>query len=261
VQLSHPGPRIWTHHRNVVGRTYRVVAVRCKQPLSTKGSVVLAAGRYSVPGAALRRLRLGQYVKLTWTVGWRDMLDTVGGDPLLVTRGVAVAPASCPSYFCDRNPRTGVGFTPAGHALLVVVDGRRDGWSDGMTLLEFANLFVYLGATRALNLDGGGSSTMVVGGRVVNRPSDGQERWVSSAVLVMPGQGSGSRTRIAARTLEPAPEAPRRSIDAALVDPGSTGGMLDAIQDGAFGPPPRMTTQEGAALRAYRNAARRGGAP
>jgi exopolysaccharide biosynthesis protein len=52
---------------------------------------------------------------------------------------------------------------------------------------EFARIMADLGAVTALNLDGGGSSEMVVQGKVVNRPSDGQERAISNAILILPG--------------------------------------------------------------------------
>jgi hypothetical protein len=57
-----------------------------------------------------------------------------------------------------------------------------------MTPLGFARLFKSLGARWAFNLDGGGSTTMFVKGEVVNRPSDGHERPVSSALVVLPGE-------------------------------------------------------------------------
>jgi exopolysaccharide biosynthesis protein len=56
---------------------------------------------------------------------------------------------------------------------------------------EFARIMRDLGAVDALNLDGGGSSTMVVQGEVVNRPSDGRERSISSAILILPGPDPG----------------------------------------------------------------------
>ena len=68
--------------------------------------------------------------------------------------------------------------------LLVAVDGRQPGYSVGMTLEELAHFFLKLGAVDAMNLDGGGSTTMVIGGEVVNSPSDGRERPVGSALLV-----------------------------------------------------------------------------
>ena len=69
----------------------------------------------------------------------------------------------------------------------MTVDGRRPGWSAGVTLPEAARLMRALGARDALNLDGGGSTAMTVRGRVVNRPSDlSGERPVSNAVVVLP---------------------------------------------------------------------------
>lgn len=85
------------------------------------------------------------------------------------------------------NPRTGIGMIAPNHFLFIVVDGRSSGYSRGMTLTEFANLFKDLGATEAYNLDGGGSSTMYFMGRVVNNPlGKGNERGVSD-IIYIPG--------------------------------------------------------------------------
>jgi hypothetical protein len=123
----------------------------------------------------------------------------LGPGPRLLRGGrVAVAasaegfdPPQAPSFFrsivAGRNPRTLAGVRPDGMLLLVTVDGERPGWSVGMTLTEAARLMRSLGATDALNLDGGGSSTMIVRGEVVNRPSDRVgERPVSNGLFVMP---------------------------------------------------------------------------
>ena len=82
-----------------------------------------------------------------------------------------------------RAPRTGVAILPNGHMLLAVVDGRQQS-SIGCTLNEFAQLLVEFGAKEAINFDGGGSSEMVVGGEILNSPSDGDERKVGSALAV-----------------------------------------------------------------------------
>ena len=95
----------------------------------------------------------------------------------------------CGGYVCKRHPRTGVGVTESGQIFFVTVDGRQAD-SEGMTILQFAKLFKKLGAKRALNLDGGGSTTMVVKGEIVNTPS-GSERSVASALLVLKGEDSG----------------------------------------------------------------------
>jgi exopolysaccharide biosynthesis protein len=89
-----------------------------------------------------------------------------------------------------RHPRTAVGFSRDSSTLvLLTVDGRSEN-SGGMTLLELADMMRQLGAWQAMNFDGGGSTTMVIDGRVVNHPSDHQgERAVGNALLVV------SRTR------------------------------------------------------------------
>jgi hypothetical protein len=123
----------------------------------------------------------------------------VGGGPRLLRGGrVAVtaraegfAPPQAPAFFGNfvaaRQPRTLAGVRADGTILLVTVDGRRPGWSVGMTLHEAARLMRSLGARDALNLDGGGSSAMTVRGEVVSRPSDrGGEREVSDGVYAIP---------------------------------------------------------------------------
>lgn len=83
------------------------------------------------------------------------------------------------------NPRTGIGLISANHYIFVVVDGRKEGYSAGMTLTQFAQLFKELGAAEAYNLDGGGSSTMFFQGRVVNNPlGKGTERGVSDILFI-----------------------------------------------------------------------------
>ena len=76
--------------------------------------------------------------------------------------------------------------------MFVTVDGRgrgknkKNGRSIGMTLTELAYFMQSLGAEDALNLDGGGSSTMVISGKVMNRPVDGNERRVNNSILIKP---------------------------------------------------------------------------
>jgi hypothetical protein len=122
----------------------------------------------------------------------------VGGGPRLLRAGrVSVtaaaegfrppqAPLFFNSFVAGRQPRTLAGVRPDGTLLLVTVDGRLPGWSAGMTLPEAARLMRSLGARDAINLDGGGSSTMVVRGEVVNRPADRVERRVSDGLFVFP---------------------------------------------------------------------------
>jgi exopolysaccharide biosynthesis protein len=83
------------------------------------------------------------------------------------------------------NPRTGIGIIDANHFVFVVVDGRSPGYSKGVTLEEFAEIFQGLGCATAYNLDGGGSSTLYFMGNVVNDPSQKNgERSVSDILFV-----------------------------------------------------------------------------
>ena len=84
-----------------------------------------------------------------------------------------------------RHPRTSVGFSRDSSTLFILaVDGRSEN-SGGMTLVELADMMRQLGAWQAKNFDGGGSTTMVIDGRGVNRPSDqAGERPVGNALLI-----------------------------------------------------------------------------
>ena len=85
------------------------------------------------------------------------------------------------------EPRTALGYNTQ-KLILIVADGRRAGYSTGLSLYRLASLLVELGATEAINLDGGSSSTFVVDGKVVNRPSGQGERDVLNAVLITADQ-------------------------------------------------------------------------
>jgi phosphodiester glycosidase len=118
--------------------------------------------------------------------------DLVGGFSRLVKNGINIALASYDKlghkrdYFAlSRHPRTAIGFNKQKSKLyMVTVDGRQ-AKSIGLTLPGLADLMIQFGAYEALNLDGGGSTTMVVKGKVVNSPSDlNGERAVSNALMV-----------------------------------------------------------------------------
>ena len=84
-----------------------------------------------------------------------------------------------------QQPRTGIGMISANHFVFVAVDGRSSGYSRGVTMTEFATIFTGLGAQVAYNLDGGGSTTMVFNGTLVNNPlGKGTERGTSDIIYV-----------------------------------------------------------------------------
>lgn len=121
-------------------------------------------------------------------VGHGEEGAVVGGYPELLDAGRRVGDllvSANPAFAASRHPRTAVGIEPGRDVLwMVVVDGRQGDYSLGMTLPELTELFEALGVTEALNLDGGGSSVLVVRGRTLNRPSEGNERDVVNALLV-----------------------------------------------------------------------------
>ncbi|WIM93739.1 phosphodiester glycosidase family protein [Actinoplanes oblitus] len=83
------------------------------------------------------------------------------------------------------QPRTGVGLIDENHLLWIVVDGRSSGYSRGVTMTEFAQIFADRGARVAYNIDGGGSSAMVFRDKLVNNPlGRGQERGTSDILYV-----------------------------------------------------------------------------
>lgn len=116
-------------------------------------------------------------------------LRVVGGFPELLDGGLPVgdeATSDNPTFARARHPRTAVGFdSDLTFLWLVVVDGRQGGYSGGISLPELTDLLLALGVEEALNLDGGGSSTMLVRDSLVNRPSDDSgERPVANSLWV-----------------------------------------------------------------------------
>ncbi len=91
-----------------------------------------------------------------------------------------------PAWANTRHPRTLIGHFVNGDLLFIVIDGRREGWSAGVTLEEAQEKLLEFNVRDAYNLDGGGSSTFYYDGQVLNRPSDGRERRVKTNIVVRP---------------------------------------------------------------------------
>ena len=126
-------------------------------------------------------------------------LGVVNGGPRLVRAGRPAITAQAegfdhpddPGFYyafaLRRNPRTIAGVTHDGRLLLVAVDGRAPGYSAGLDFEEEAAVMRALGARDAVNLDGGGSTTMTIRGNVVTRPSDVTgERPIGDALVLQP---------------------------------------------------------------------------
>ncbi len=121
---------------------------------------------------------------------WQRMDFIVGGVPILMLDGKLLndwqAEGARKGFAEERHPRTAVGLRSDGSWVFVIVDGRQPSLSIGMTLKELADTMASLECVSALNLDGGGSSAMVLDGRLMNSPSDaGKERTVGDAIVIM----------------------------------------------------------------------------
>jgi hypothetical protein len=146
----------------------------------------------------LSNVRPGARISFSWRLTpldpkqealWRRASTILGGGPQLIKDSKVditnVQEKVLPAFRNDRHPRTAIARLTSGKLLLLTVDGRQPGISVGMSLDMVANLLLEFGADEAINLDGGGSTTMVVRNKVVNRPSDSTgERPVSDAILV-----------------------------------------------------------------------------
>lgn len=159
------------------------------------GAVLIGYGRAS---ARLDGLAVGDTAQIEVDVApldvtpdaWVSSVDVLPGGPLIVRDG-QMTPSddwvaegfSHDRHNAPRHPRTAIAQTGDGAVLLVTVDGRQ-AHSVGMTMWELAQLLVDLGATDGLSLDGGGSTTMTVLGKVRNRFSDPTERPVANSLTV-----------------------------------------------------------------------------
>lgn len=115
--------------------------------------------------------------------------------PMLLQRGTSIAQHTEKRFVSGRHNRTAIGLKPDGTVVLLVADGRTKGVAEGLTLMELTLVMRWLGCCDAMNLDGGGSSTMYVRGKgeggIVNHPSDNGrfdaqgQRPVANAILVL----------------------------------------------------------------------------
>ncbi len=174
--------------------TFKVEEVRLKAlntPIPECGAVLSGGG----PSAEFlsTNLKVGDTIAIRFGVksgsglDWSKVSTAVGGGPFLLKGGVefmdGVAEAFSDSLVNGTHPRTAVGVVGDSKLVLVTCDGRQP-FSAGLDLKGFARLLQGFGITDAMNLDGGGSTTMSVAGMIVNSPCEGIERLVANALLV-----------------------------------------------------------------------------
>ena len=193
-----------------------------KTPLglhSEKGSVVIAARASSRRAHKITALKVNDTVKLAWKFRhWPRVTDVMGAQQMLVKGGRNIAPGyhDGADHIFDYNPRTAMGISKGCsdtrrrtrcRLFLVTVDGRQGSWSSGVRMPRLATELIRAGAWKAVNLDGGGSTTMWsrkrdsrycesipdVGGCLVQRPSQSSgERVTRSAIAVIPHVDRGT---------------------------------------------------------------------
>jgi hypothetical protein len=143
------------------------------------GTLVLAAR--GTAAEALRTATVGETVRIQVNVrgyDFRKVDQVMGGGPVLLTGGAPTKDA----VEDGRNPRTAMGTDRDGNIWYAVIDGRQAN-SVGATLRETAEIMRRLGCVEAINLDGGGSSSIHLYGLTLNRPSGGQERAIANGIL------------------------------------------------------------------------------
>ena len=160
----------------VEGRAVQTVEDAERVPVRA-GTMVLAGqeGRET-----LRAVKKGAKVRIesvTTGFDWKRVDNAIGGGPALVEKGVALVRGDT-----VRNPRTAVGVDAQGGIWYVVIDGRQ-AMSVGTTFDETATTMLRLGCVDAMNLDGGGSSSIQLFGLTMNRPSGGVERQIANGIL------------------------------------------------------------------------------
>lgn len=169
------------------------VTATVKEVIIGKGSAALQPGEFILSGHALgsdylKTFTAGDSVQINLSYddpAWSQVNQAIGGRYHLVSGGVAQSFA-----IIGAHPRTAVGIKKDGSVFMTVIDGRSEN-SSGVTLTEIAKVMKDLGAVEAMTFDGGGSSTMVVrkpgdvDASIINSPSDGSERSVSNALLIV----------------------------------------------------------------------------
>ena len=165
-----------------------------------KGNNEIPAGGYviSAHGAAAEifksaqiddKITINQKI-LSDDANFNEIPNVIGAGPRLVMDGKIFVTAAeekfPPDIRVGRAPRSAVGVTSYGDYILAVVDGRQ-AHSKGCTLQEWAEILLNeFGAFNAINLDGGGSTELIVKDKLVNKPSDGRERMIGNALAILP---------------------------------------------------------------------------
>lgn len=165
------------------GQTFntRIVSVNTKANSAIeKDKLVLAIG--SVLAEKINNIEPGTVLSLSLktTPNLTGVHTAIGGGPVLILD----AKVQEFTGYQPRHPRTAIGFNDK-YFFLLVVDGRQENLSIGMTFAQLADFMLELGCTQAMNLDGGGSSTFWLDGKIMNSPSDKRQRSISNGLIIL----------------------------------------------------------------------------
>ena len=150
----------------------------------TATAVKVTAGEVDISaptGTALASLEVGNTVTMTTTS--TAGCDNIGAHPILLNHGVVEPIDRADTYMIRPYARTVIGWTASGETVVMTVNGT-DGVS-GATAYQLSRLLQFLHVVTAVDLDGGNSTTLYAKGRVLNIPSRGTERPVSTGLLVV----------------------------------------------------------------------------
>lgn len=185
---------------------------------------------------ALKDIQNGDRISLTVDIDskWKGASFMLASGPMLVENGkVSLSMDPNSSKAKERAPRTAVALDKTGkNVYFVTVDGRQSGYSNGMNLTEFAQYLVSLGVDRALNMDGGGSTAMAIRNpgdtqvKLVNSPSDGHERAVSTTLMAISTAPTGQAKWLNVH----------KSNDGVLLKGSSIKVVLDYMMDQYYNP-------------------------
>ena len=173
---------------------------------------------------------LGNYVDEN---GESTIWQASAGSQWLVRDGADVTASATGSYNTERHSRTCVGVTSDGKVVMMVLDGRQEPFSCGGTMHELAQIMLEAGCVAAINLDGGGSTTYAARPEgsdsvsVINRPSDGSERSISSGLIIASTAAPSNVFDHAVLTAENDFVSPGSTVNVSAVGVSPSGGAAD----------------------------------
>lgn len=163
-------------------------------------SVAMFSGNVSIPTKGMllsifeptslytnNYFKQGEKIEVTYHSDVKGITQAYECGSWIVKDGKIVVGSSDPwvGLLTNRDPRTAIGIKHDGKVLLVTVDGRQSGYSEGMTARELGQFLLRYGAKDVAMLDGGASTTMIMGGEIINRPSyKGKERPLGGGIIV-----------------------------------------------------------------------------